>query len=30
MKRTIYMLLGWLAWRVGRRAIGRKPRVAGR
>jgi hypothetical protein len=30
MKRSIYMLLGWLAWKFGKRAFRRKLHVTGR
>jgi hypothetical protein len=30
MKRTLYALVGWIAWKYGKRAIRRKLHVAGR
>ena len=30
MKRTLYALIGWLAWRYGTRAMRRKLHIAGR
>jgi hypothetical protein len=30
MKRTLYAILGWLAWRYGTRALRRKLDAAGR
>ena len=30
MKRTFYAMLGWIAWKFGKRAIRRKLHLAGR
>ena len=30
MKRTFYAVLGWIAWKFGKRVIRHKLRVAGR